>query len=117
MNVRTIGVVIASLAATTILSSQALAQEPDPGHPRINQVQNYVNTQEQNTMKAEEAGKITPAQANRDMAHDQHIQDRLDKDESKHGGHITKGEQRRLDHSLNKNRARRHRQKEHDLHK
>ena len=54
---------------------------------------------------------MTGQQAARDEKHDANIAQREAVDESKHNGHITKGEQRRLNKSESKNSKRIYRQK------
>lgn len=126
---------IVSLAATTMLSAPVFAQvstpntpvtpvtvppnQPapgsiDPGHPRINQVQQRLDRQENWNAKREEEGKITEGQMQRDDARDQRIEGRLQKDEGEHGGHITKAEDRHLNHSMNSVHHEKERQMRHD---
>jgi hypothetical protein len=54
---------------------------------------------------------MTGRQAARDESHDANIAQREAVDESKHDGHLTKGEQNRLNRSENRNSRRIHRQK------
>jgi hypothetical protein len=100
-----------------MLASSALAQQPDPGHPRINQVENRLDGQENNTMNADKNGKLTADQAARDERQDQRIQNQLTRDESKHHGHITKREERRLNREMNKEKREKIRQERRDAHK
>jgi hypothetical protein len=51
------------------------------------------------------------SKAAHDEAHDANIAKRESVDEAKHGGHLTKGEQKRLNGSLNKNSKRIYKQK------
>lgn len=115
MKIRFLSAVVFSLAASTALSLPAMAQV-DPGHPRINQVENRLEHQENNTLNAADHGKLTPGQAERDEKRDQHIQNQLQRDESKHDGHITKREQRKLNHEMNKERMEKRRQERRDRH-
>jgi hypothetical protein len=55
---------------------------------------------------------MTGRQAARDESHDANIAQREAVDESKHDGHLTKGEQNRLNRSENRNSRRIHRQKQ-----
>src|ERR1700727_1421997 len=102
--------IMLSLAASTILSAPLFAQEPDPGHPRINQIDNCVDSQENNTNNS---GR-TNSQKARDDRQDQRVQNQLSRDESEHRGHITKGEQRHLNKEMNKERREKRRQERRD---
>lgn len=111
MNIRYVGTIVLSLVASTMLSAPVLAQEqPDPGHPRINQVDNRLAGQESNTLRAEQRGNLTAGQANRDERRDQQIQRQEERDAAKHGGHLTKHEQRKLNHEMNRERREKMRQ-------
>ncbi len=116
MKICFLSTVILSLTAGTILSSPVIAQEQseDPGHPRINQVENRLEHQENNTERAEKNGKLTEGQAERDERRDQRTQSQLNRDEAKHGGHITKAEQRRLNHEMRKEKFEKRRQERRD---
>ena len=95
-----------TLAASTLLASSGLAfaQTPDASPtPRVDQVEQHLQNQETRVNNAEAAGKITPAQAAKDDAKDAKVADKLSKDEAKHNGHITKGEQKHLNKKLDKN--------------
>jgi hypothetical protein len=101
--------VAASLAA--FQSTAALAQE-DPGHPRINEVQGRIDNQERRIDQGINSGKLTPGEAARDTRRDARIERQLKRDEAKHGGHITKAEQAKLNRELNRNSRDIHRQKQ-----
>jgi hypothetical protein len=97
---------------TLVLSAAALAfasfcgpvsAQEDPGHPRINEVQGRIDNQEKRIDQGVNKGQITPNQAARDMRRDARIERQLKRDEAKHNGHITKGEQARLNRELNRN--------------
>lgn len=113
MKIHSLNAGIASVALMALLSSPVFAQE-DPNHPRVNQVEQRIENQENNVMKAEQGGKLTPAQAARDEKRDQHIQNQLNRDEAKNGGHITKKEQHQLNRELNKEKHHVHKQKAKD---
>jgi len=84
---------------------------PDPGHPRVNEVQQRIDNQESRVDKGVSDGKINAKQAVRDDAKIGREQASLNKDEAKNGGHITKAEQRNLNKRLNKGSRRIHRQR------
>ena len=98
------------LVLTAAASGVAIAQDV-PDHPRVNEVNQRLENQQQRIDAGEAKGQITPGQAARDETHDANIARRESVDEAKHGGHLTKGEQGRLNHSLNKNSHRIHRQR------
>lgn len=115
MKIRYVSTLILSLAATTILSVPVLAQEqPDPGHPRINQVDDRLAGQEGNTANAEGHGNLTQGQAARDEHRDQQIQKQEQRDAAKNGGHLTKREQRRLNREMNKEKREKAKQERKD---
>ena len=76
-----------------------------PGHPRVNEVNQRLDNQQQRIQAGEASGKISAQQAAKEEQHDANIAQRESADEAKNGGHLTKGEQAHLNHSLNKNSA------------
>jgi ribosomal protein S20 len=105
-----------TLAAVTltILASAgtAFAQStPDPGHPRVNEVQQRIDNQQNRVDRGVSDGQINAQQAARDDAKLSREQNSLNQDEAKDGGHITKGEQRNLNKRLNKGSKQIHRQR------
>lgn len=99
-----------SLMAVAMLSSPVMAQtnEPDPGHPRINEVDQRLENQQNRVNNGVHDGQINGRQAARDEHRDARVQHQMSRDEAKHGGHITKREQHHLNHELNHN--------SHDIH-
>jgi hypothetical protein len=95
-------------ALTVLIGSAgtAIAQNapavPDPGHPRINEVQQRIDNQQSRVDKGISDGQINAKQAAHDDAKLAREQKSLNKDEAKNGGHITKGEQKNLNKRLNK---------------
>jgi hypothetical protein len=77
-----------------------------PGHPRVNEVDQRLANQQQRIQAGEASGKITADQAAKEEQHDANVAQRVSADEAKNGGHLTKGEQARLNHSLNHNSRR-----------
>ena len=101
-----------AVAAIALLSAaSAFAQDKVPGHPRVNEVDQRLDNQQQRIDKGVADGQITAAQAARDEKHDANIAERESADEAKNGGHLTRGEQHRLNRSLNHNSHRIHRQR------
>jgi hypothetical protein len=91
-------------------SSLAMAQTV-PDHPRVNEVNQRLDNQQARINQGLANGTMTGKQAARDEAHDANIAKRESVDEAKHNGHLTKGEQRRLNRSENKNSRRIYNQK------
>ena len=100
-------------ALSLSLSGMAMAQTatPDPGHPRVNEVQDRINNQEARVDKGISDGQINAKQAARDDAKLAREQNSLNKDMAGDKGHITKKEQKNLNKRLNKGSATIHRQR------
>jgi len=94
-----------------IAFAQTAPGVPDPGHPRINQVQQRIDNQENRVDRGISDGQIGAKQAAHDDAKLAREQHSLNRDEAKNGGHITKGEQRNLNKRLNKGSRQIHRQR------
>jgi hypothetical protein len=118
MKIRTL--TLTSLALTVVIGAagSALAQDaagvPDPGHPRVNEVQQRIDNQQNRVDRGISDGQINAKQAAHDDAKLAREQNSLNKDEAKHGGHITKGEQRNLNKRLNKGSKQIHNQRHPD---
>jgi hypothetical protein len=97
-------------------SGAAFAQAPAdpapvPGHPRVNEVDQRLDNQQNRVQHGVAGGQINAKHEARDEKHISHVEQRESRDEAAHGGHLTKGEQRHLNRSLNKNSHRVHRQR------
>ncbi len=90
-------------AFAILLSAPAFSQDVDPGHPRVNEIQGRIDNQQIRTNQGIGQGQINGKQAARDEARDARVERQLQRDESKHGGHITKREQATLNRELNHN--------------
>ncbi len=101
---------LAGLCSATLGSSLTMAQTV-PDHPRVNEVNQRLDNQQARINQGLANGTMTGKQAARDEAHDANIAKRESVDEAKHNGHLTKGEQQRLNKSENKNSRRIYRQK------
>ena len=103
---------IAGLVCASLISMQSMAQTaPVPDHPRENEVNQRLDNQQARIQQGVADGTMTGKQAARDESHDANIAQREAVDESKHDGHLTKTEQRRLNRSENRNSRRIYRQK------
>ena len=99
-------------AAAAIASGVAMADPaPVPGHPRVNEVNQRLDNQQDRIQNGVADGQINARQAARDEKQDANIAQRESADEAKHNGHLTKGEQRRLNRSENHDSRRIHRQR------
>ncbi len=91
----------AAFVATALVGGAAHADDVDPGHPRVNEVDTRIDNQEQRVQSQAAEGKITSAQAARDDAKLTREQDSTNADIAKNGGHLTKGEDKNLNKRLN----------------
>jgi hypothetical protein len=107
MNNFKISLALAGFAYAVLVSVPSFAQTaPVPDHPRENEVNQRLDNQQARIQQGEASGSMTGKQAARDESHDANIAQREAVDESKHNGHITKPEQRRLNRSENRNSKR-----------
>jgi len=103
------------LIAGSALASNAFAQTTDttvPGHPRVNEVDQRLENQQQRIDNGVASGKLTATQATNDEKRDANVAQKLSADEAKNGGHITKKEQANLNKKLDKNSKKIKKQKE-----
>jgi hypothetical protein len=70
-------------------------------HPRRAQVNNRLNRQNQRIHNGVRDGELNHAQAHQLHEEDHSIREQERADAAQHGGHITKGEQRQLNHEEN----------------
>lgn len=106
-----------AIAAAALIGStggafaQSAPNVSDPGHPRINEVQQRIDNQENRVDRGISDGQINAKQATHDDAKIAREQNSLNKDQAKNGGHITKREQRNLNRRLNRGSRQIHRQR------
>lgn len=105
-------------AIALLASPVAFAQEQaDPGHPRVNEIDQRLENQEKRIQQGEASGKLTAAQGERLEKRDERVAKEEARDEAKHNGHLTKQEQRRMNKQLNHNSKKiheeKHREEEH----
>lgn len=103
---------LTTLAFTSGAFAQAADPAPTPGHPRVNEVEQRLNNQENRTDAGVNSGTITARQEEHDNARDARVSSQMAADEAKHNGHLTKPEQRHLNRELNRNSQAIHRQRE-----
>jgi hypothetical protein len=98
---------LASLALaallTTGMSVVAVAQDApnDPGHPRVNEVDQRLQNQQNRVDEGLSKGQMTPAEAAKAQNRDTKIQDKEQADMAAHNGHLTNAEQHHLNERLN----------------
>jgi hypothetical protein len=96
------------LLATSVV---APADEIVPGHPRVSEIDRRLERQQNRTAAGVKDSQIGGRQEARDTRADTRVARQLSRDEAANGGHITKGEQRQLNHELNRNSGRIYRQR------
>ena len=87
-----------SAAAQT---SGAGAGQYDPGHPRVNQVNRRETNQQNRIANGVKNGQLTPGQTARLERGEQRLQNNEKRDMAKDNGHLTKQDQRQLNHEAN----------------
>ncbi|GAB3783788.1 hypothetical protein ISP14_08975 [Dyella agri] len=104
---------VSAAFASGAAMAQAAPQTDVPGHPRVNEVNNRLENQQDRIQAGVKDGQLNAKQATRDETRDNNIAARESADEAKHNGHLTKKEQRNLNKSLNKDSRQIHRQRKH----
>lgn len=101
--------------AAALASAGAMAQSAPqdvPGHPRVNEVNQRLDNQQNRIQAGVADGQLNAKQAAHDEKQDANIAQRESKDEAKNGGHLTKNEQKNLNKSLNQDSKRIHKQRD-----
>ncbi len=103
---RTLLLSIATLAFSGLLAASGFAQNPntsgagpgkdDPGHPRVNEVNQRQQNQQDRIANGEKSGELTPHESVKLERQQQRIDHSEKKDMAAHNGHLTKGEQANL---------------------
>ena len=109
---RTLLLSIATLALSGILAAPGYAQNPntqgagpgkdDPNHPRVNQVNNREQNQQNRIANGMKNGSVTPKEGAKLENQQQHIVKQEKKDMAKDNGHLTKANQAQLNKEQNK---------------
>ncbi len=89
-------------ASAQTATSGAGAGVVDPGHPRVNQVNRRAARQRQRIANGVKNGTLTPNQTSHLEKREASLQNREQADMAKHNGHLTKAEQRGLNHQENR---------------
>ena len=91
-----------SALAIVLLASPAFAQQNfDKTHPRRAEVNGRLKNQNARVDKKEANGKMSPAEANKIHKEDHAIKKEEKADAATHNGHITKQEQKQINHQEN----------------
>ena len=95
--------VVGSAAAQTQNSNTSGAGpgQVDPGHPRVNQINRREQNQQNRIANGIKNDKLTPGQASRLERGEQRLENNEKKDMAKDNGHLTKKDQRQLNHEAN----------------
>jgi hypothetical protein len=93
--------VLGSAAAQTQNTSGAGAGQVDPGHPRVNQVNQRETNQQNRIANGIKNGQLRPGQTARLERGEQRLQHNEKKDMAADNGHLTKKDQRQLNHEAN----------------
>jgi hypothetical protein len=92
---------VGSAAAQNSNTSGAGAGQVDPGHPRVNQVNQRETNQQNRIANGIKNDKLTPGQAARLERGEQRLQNNEKKDMAKDNGHLTKQNQKQLNKEAN----------------
>lgn len=90
-----------SASAQTQTTSGAGAGQVDPGHPRVNQVNGRETNQQNRIANGVKNGQLTPAQTAHLERGEQRLQKNEKRDMAKDNGHLTRTDQRQLNHEAN----------------
>ena len=75
----------------------------DPGHPRVNQVDSRLENQKHRIQQGLKNGTLTKEQAHHLWQNDRRVANQERRELAANGGHLTKSEQRQMNHELNRN--------------
>ncbi len=98
------GLMVVGLASAQTQNSNtsgAGAGKVDPGHPRVNQINQREQNQQNRIANGIKNDKLTPGQASRLEHGEQRLQNNEKRDMAKDNGHLTKQDQRQLNHEAN----------------
>jgi len=91
----------ATVQAQDSNTSGAGAGQVDPGHPRVNQVNGRETNQQNRIANGVKNGQLTPGQTANLERGEQRLQNNEKKDMAADNGHLTKQDQRQLNHEAN----------------
>ncbi|MGA3091851.1 MAG: hypothetical protein ABSD75_24850 [Terriglobales bacterium] len=91
-----------SASAQTSTTSGAGPGVVDPGHPRVNEVNQREENQQQRIANGVKNGKLSAQQTSNLEKREANVQNREQKDMAAHNGHLTKAEQRGINRQQNR---------------
>jgi hypothetical protein len=89
-------------AQTSTTTSGAGPGVVDPGHPRVNEVNQREENQQQRIANGVSSGKLSAQQTSNLEKREASVQNREQKDMAAHNGHLTKAEQRGINRQQNR---------------
>ena len=89
-------------AQTSTTTSGAGPGVVDPGHPRVNQVNQREENQQQRIANGVKSGKLSAQQTANLEKREASVQNREQKDMAAHNGHLTKAEQKGINRQQNR---------------
>ena len=89
-------------AQTSTSTSGAGPGVVDPGHPRVNEVNQREQNQQNRIANGVKNGKLTPQQTSNLEKREASVENREKKDMAEHNGHLTKAEQRGINRQQNR---------------
>ena len=92
---------IGSAIAQQDNTSGAGAGVVDPGHPRVNEINQREQNQQDRIANGVKSGQLTPGETQRLERGEQRLQNNEKKDMAKDNGHLTKQDQRQLNRKAN----------------
>ena len=98
------GMLLAGSAAaqTSTNASGAGPGVVDPGHPRVNEVNQREENQQQRIANGVSSGKLSAQQTSNLEKREASVQNREQKDMAAHNGHLTKAEQKGINRQQNR---------------
>ena len=91
-----------SASAQTSTTSGAGPGVVDPGHPRVNEVNQREENQQQRIANGVKSGKLSAQQTANLEKREASVQNREQKDMAAHNGHLTKAEQKGINRQQNR---------------
>jgi hypothetical protein len=89
-------------AQTSTTTSGAGPGVVDPGHPRVNEVNQREENQQQRIANGVKTGKLSAQQTSNLEKREASVQNREQKDMAAHNGHLTKAEQKGINRQQNR---------------
>jgi hypothetical protein len=101
----------AGLALAVPAFAQSTGTQQEPGHPRVNEVDQRLQDQQKRIQNGTQDSQIGAKQAAHDEKVDSRISQEASRDEAAHGGHLTKRETHHINRQLNRSSRKIHHQR------